>query len=95
MKTMGQLDSAVLVRSIRRWNLVALVINIVIGAGIFGLPSKVYALIGAYSIVAFLACALVVSLIVLCFAEVASHFRETRSQARSFTRSRSARLLGC
>jgi amino acid transporter len=66
-----------LVRGIRRWDLVAVAINGIIGAGIFGLPSKVYSLIGAYSLIAFLVCALVVTLIVLCFAEVGSRFRET------------------
>ena len=45
-------------------------INGIIGAGIFGLPSKVYGLIGGYSLIAFVACALVVMLIILCFAEV-------------------------
>ena len=74
---MGQSDGAVPVRKIRRWDLTALVINCLIGAGIFGLPSKIYALIGPYSIVAFLVCALVVSIIVLCFAEVGSRFSET------------------
>ncbi len=52
-------------------------INAIIGAGIFGLPSKVYGLIGAYSLVAFVVCALVVALIILCFAEVGSRFGET------------------
>ena len=66
-----------LIRGIRRWDLVALTINAIIGAGIFGLPSKVYALIGTYSLIAFVACALVVSLIILCFAEVGSRFEET------------------
>ncbi|HZF39563.1 MAG TPA: amino acid permease [Blastocatellia bacterium] len=66
-----------LVRGIRRWDVVAVAINAVIGGGIFGLPSKVYALIGPYSLVAFAACALVVALIVLCFAEVGSRFSET------------------
>jgi APA family basic amino acid/polyamine antiporter len=66
-----------LVRGIRRWDLVAIAINGIIGAGIFGLPSKVYALIGTYSIIAFVACALVVALIILCFAEVGSRFDET------------------
>jgi amino acid transporter len=46
----------------------AITINGVIGAGIFGLPAKVYALIGSYSLIAFVACALVVTLIILCFA---------------------------
>jgi APA family basic amino acid/polyamine antiporter len=66
-----------LVRGIRRWDLVAIAINGIIGAGIFGLPSKVYSLIGTYSLFAFVACALVVALIILCFAEVSSRFEET------------------
>src|SRR5712671_7443222 len=66
-----------LIRGIRKWDLVAVTINGVIGAGIFGLPAKVFALIGPYSLIAFVACALVVTLIVLCFAEVGSRFDET------------------
>src|SRR6266850_4250023 len=66
-----------LVRGIRRWDLVAITINGIIGAGIFGLPAKVYNLIGSYSLIAFIACALVVTLIILCFAEVGSRFDET------------------
>jgi amino acid transporter len=66
-----------LVRGIGRWDLTAVIINCIIGAGIFGLPSKVYAAIGVYSLVAFVICALVISLIVLCYAEVASRFTST------------------
>src|SRR5881392_4228724 len=66
-----------LLRGIRKWDLIAIAINAVIGAGIFGLPAKVYALIGTYSLIAFVACALVVLLIILCFAEVGSRFDET------------------
>src|SRR5580765_2193864 len=66
-----------LVRGIRRWDLVAVTINGIIGAGIFGLPSKVFGLIGGYSLIAFVVCALVVMLIILCFAEVGSRFEET------------------
>jgi len=66
-----------LIRGIRRWDLVAITINGIIGAGIFGLPQKVYSLIGTYSLFAFVACALVVTLIILCFAEVGSRFDET------------------
>lgn len=58
----------------RRWDLVGVVINGVIGAGIFGLPSKIFGLAGAHSIIAFGVCAVCVSLIVLSFAEVASRF---------------------
>jgi amino acid transporter len=66
-----------LLRAIRRWDLVALTINSIIGAGIFGLPSEVFARIGVYSLGAFLVCGVAVSLIVLCFAEVSSRFRDT------------------
>src|SRR5712664_818109 len=66
-----------LVRGIRRWDLVAIAVNGIIGAGIFGLPAKVFSLIGAYSLVAFLVCAVVVTMIILCFAEVGSRFDET------------------
>jgi amino acid transporter len=66
-----------LVRGIRRWDLVAIAINGIIGAGIFGLPAKVFFLIGPYSIIAFVACAVVVAMIILCFAEVSSRFAET------------------
>jgi amino acid transporter len=66
-----------LVRGIRRWDLFALMVNGTIGAGIFGLPSKVYALIGPWSLPAFLACGLLIALVLLCFAEVASRFERT------------------
>src|SRR6266513_2183374 len=66
-----------LLRGIRKWDLVAVAINGIIGAGIFGLPAKVYALIGTYSLIAFVACAIVVTLIILCYAEVGSRFNET------------------
>ena len=66
-----------LVRGIGRWDLTAIVINTVIGAGIFGLPSKVAALVGTYSLVAFIVCAVIIAFVVLCFAEVSSRFRTT------------------
>lgn len=66
-----------LIRGIRRWDLVAIAINGIIGAGIFGLPAKVFSLIGPYSLIAFLVCAVVVTLFILCFAEVGSRFDET------------------
>ncbi len=66
-----------LLRGIRKWDLVAVAINGIIGAGIFGLPAKVFALIGSYSLIAFIVCALVVTLIILCFAEVGSRFDAT------------------
>jgi APA family basic amino acid/polyamine antiporter len=64
-------------RDIRKWDLVALVLNIVIGAGIFGLPARAFALAGVYSLAAYVVCAVPIFLIVLCFAEVGSRFKET------------------
>ncbi len=66
-----------LVRGISRWDLTAITINTILGAGIFGLPSKVSALIGNYTLAAFVICAVIVGFIVLCFAEVGSRFKST------------------
>ena len=49
---MNDAAGARLIRGLRRGDLVALVINTVVGAGIFGLPSQVYALAGTYSLAA-------------------------------------------
>jgi len=66
-----------LVRGISRWDLLAITINTIIGAGIFGLPAAVTKAIGGYSLIAFVVCALIVALIVVCFAEVSSRFTAT------------------
>lgn len=66
-----------LVRRLKRWDLVALVLNAIIGAGIFGLPATAFQRTGAYSLVAYAVCAILVALIALCFAEVASRFTGT------------------
>lgn len=64
-------------REISRWDLVLLLINSTIGAGIFGLPSQIFNLTGIYSIPALIFCALIVFILVLNFAEVASRFKKT------------------
>ena len=63
-----------LVRGIRQWDLVGVVINSIIGAGIFGLTARSFKLIGSYSLIAFILCAFVCALIILCFVEVSSRF---------------------
>ncbi len=73
----GEPQKLNLVRVLGRGDLTALAINGIIGAGIFGLPSAVAALLGNASPIAFVACAAIVGIIVLCFAEVASHFTDT------------------
>lgn len=63
-----------LVRAIGRWTLAALVINGIIGSGIFGLPSQVSKLLGTAAPFAYLLAAAGIGLIMACFAEVASQF---------------------
>src|SRR5215813_6526005 len=74
---MEQMPQKGLVRGIGRWDLLALTINGMVGAGIFGLPSRIYGLAGVWSVLAYLVCAALVTLITLCFAEVGSRFAET------------------
>lgn len=64
-------------RDIRKWELVALLINVTVGAGILKLPSDVQRTVGNYSLLAFVVCALIIGLIALCFAEVGSRFSGT------------------
>jgi len=64
-------------RSISKWAMVLLVINGVIGSGIFGLPKNAFKEVGIWSIAAFLVCAVAVFVIILCFAEVSSRFDKT------------------
>ncbi len=66
-----------LVRGISRWDLTAIAINTIIGTGIFILPARVFGLIGTYSLLAFIACTIIVGFIILCFAEVSSRFSST------------------
>ena len=64
-----------LVRVIGRWSLLALVVNSIIGSGVFGLPSTVAGLIGNFSPYAVVAAGAGMSVIIGCFAEVASRFQ--------------------
>jgi APA family basic amino acid/polyamine antiporter len=73
----GTPESRGLLRALGRWDLLALVINGIVGAGIFGLPARVQSLLGVFGLAAILACAAVMGLVILCFAEVASRFTET------------------
>ena len=64
-------DSA-LVRSLGTLALAASIVNITIGGGIFRLPADMAAQLGATAPVAYLLCAIVMGLIVLCMAEAGS-----------------------
>src|SRR6202171_4739723 len=63
-------------RAIGRWSLIALVVNFIIGAGIFGLPSAAAAILGAQSPFAYLIAAAGMGVIAACVAEVASRFQQ-------------------
>jgi APA family basic amino acid/polyamine antiporter len=63
-----------LVQALGRWSLTALVINSIVGSGIFGLPAVVAAHLGRASPLAYLLAAGVVGIVMGCFAEVASQF---------------------
>ncbi|MCU1244230.1 MAG: amino acid permease, partial [Acidobacteria bacterium] len=65
-----------LVRTVGFWGLVAMCINAVVGSGVFLLPSESYKLLGPFSLWAPLLFAVPVFILVLCFAEAASHFSE-------------------
>jgi basic amino acid/polyamine antiporter, APA family len=82
-----------LVRVIGRWSLAALIINCIIGSGVFGLPSVVAALVGRASVLAVLFGGVGAAVIMACFAEVASRFTETGGPYL-YVRSAFGRLLG-
>ncbi len=65
-----------LVRAIGRWSLVALVINCIIGSGIFGLPAVIAGQLGAWAPLGYVVAAAGIGIIMGCFAEVASRFTE-------------------
>ncbi len=69
-------SSRQLVRAIGRWSLTALVVNSVIGSGVFGLPSTVAGLLGKFSPLAVLLAGLGMAIIFACFAEVSSQFQQ-------------------
>jgi basic amino acid/polyamine antiporter, APA family len=66
-----------LVRAIGRWSMVALAINSIVGAGIFGLPSTLAGLVGRASPLLVVAAGAGMAVIVACYAEVGSQFSET------------------
>ncbi len=74
MKAADQTGQHRLIKAIGRWTLTALVVNSVIGAGIFGLPSVLAGLLGSASVYAYLFATAGMTTIVACFAEVASRF---------------------
>ena len=73
---MNAVEERKLVRAVGLWGLVAMCINAVVGSGVFLLPTESYKLLGPFSLWAPLIFAVPVFILVLCFAEAASHFTE-------------------
>ncbi len=65
-----------LIRAIGRWSLVALVVNSIIGSGIFGLPGDIAKLLGPAAPWAYLIAAVGIGIIMAVHAELASQFSD-------------------
>ena len=86
-------ESNGLIRAMGRWTLAALTINSIIGSGIFGLPSIVAGYLGKQSPLAYLIAAAGMGVVIGCFAELASHFREAGG-AYLYSREAFGRIAG-
>ena len=80
-------------RAIGRLALVGLVLNAIIGSSVFGLPGVIADRLGSAGPVAWLVAAAGMALVVACFAEVASRFREAGG-AYTYARAAFGRLAG-
>jgi APA family basic amino acid/polyamine antiporter len=78
---------------VTRWELVALALNDVIGSGVYLLPAAAAVLLGPASVWAVLLAGLAVLLLVLCFAEAASHF-EAPGSGYLYTREAFGEFIG-
>ena len=64
-------------RELTRFALIALALNSMIGAGIFGLPAGAARLTGLFSPVVFLLCGVLMATLMLSFAQASSYFQVT------------------
>jgi APA family basic amino acid/polyamine antiporter len=70
-------SDAKLVRELGVRQLAALIFNYIVGAGIFVLPALAATRLGSAAVLAYLVCAVIVGLMVLCFAEAGSRVADT------------------
>ena len=70
-----------LLRAVGRWQILGLSINSVVGSGVYLLPATAFALLGPFSVWGVLAAGLTVSLLVLSYAQAASHFEQQGGSA--------------
>ncbi len=64
-------------RAIGRWSMAALTVNCIIGSGVFGLPAVLALKVGRASVLAVVLGGAAAGVIMACFAEVSSRFKET------------------
>jgi basic amino acid/polyamine antiporter, APA family len=74
---MSKMPAPRFVRAVGLFGLIAIAVNGVIGSGIFVLPATVALLLGPASLAAYIVAALLIALIVACFAEAGSMFEQT------------------
>lgn len=75
-------SGSALPRQLTGWGLWLLMVNGMVGAGIFGVPAEAARLAGDFSPLLYLLCALLVAPVMLCFAELGSATRESGGPAR-------------
>lgn len=80
-------------RVVSRWEIVAFSINDVIGSGVYLLPAAAAAILGWVSVGAVVLAGFAVLLLVLCFAEAATHF-DGPGSAYLYTREAFGELVG-
>src|SRR3984893_4667327 len=74
IKKMSSSSRPPLIRAVGLFSLTAIAVNGTVGSGIFVLPAQVAKFLGPAGLAAYVMAALAMSLIVLCFAEVATLF---------------------
>ena len=80
-------------RAVSRWEIVAFSVNDVIGSGVYLLPAAAAAILGFASVGAVVVAGFAVLLLVLCFAEAATHFDRPGS-AYLYTREAFGEFIG-
>ncbi len=72
--TTANVESAGLVRALRRRDLVGILVNAMIGSGMMAAPAKVFALAHGWSFAVLAASVVLITPLILCFAELGSRF---------------------
>jgi amino acid transporter len=74
---MSAAESPHLLRALRRRDLIGILLNAMIGAGMLAAPARVYDLAGGWSFLVLAAAAAILAPLILCFADLGSRFSAT------------------